>query len=300
MRKKTKMIKKLMQKKIINKSDNAVVGIIAAFLILGLIVAVFSVIQLQYVPKWMKEKEAAHMEEVSNQFTQLKYALDVQSLVNDGTSVTTSVKLGTGEMPFFNSVRTFGSLQIDDNTFDMTIERWNDTTPINIFADSIKYSSGNLYFANQQYIYEAGALILSQDGSDVLYGRPSLFVEGYGNRSTISLVIINFSGISGKTSISGYGTYPIYTQVTKFHPYYNGYIDLYNVTNITINTKYTNSWNKTIASAFLFHFDESHYDITEYENDRIEIQFIDSNNDYYHLRYRIVDVSIQISSGMAQ
>ncbi len=280
-------------------SNNAVVGIVAAFLILGLIVAVFSVVQLEYVPKWMKEKEAEHMEEVSNQFTQLKYALDIQSLVNDGTSVTTSVKLGTEKMPFFNSVRTFGNLQIEEDTFDMTIERWGNTS-VNIVADSIKYSSGNLYFVNQQYIYEAGALILSQDGSDVLYGKPSLFVEGYGNRSTISFVIMNFSGVSGKTSISGCGAYPIYTQVTKFHPFYNGYIDLYNVTNITINTKYTNSWNKTIASAFLFHFDESHYDVTEYENDRIEIQFIDSTNDYYHLRYRIVDVSIQISSGMAQ
>jgi len=285
----------------IRQDDEAVVGIVVTVLLIGLILAVIVMLNTVYVPQWLEESESAHMEEVSNQFTQLKYALDIQSMVNDSTAVTTPVKLGTRELPFFNSGRTFGSLQIDESTFNMTIERWNKTTPITVIVDSIKYTSGNSYFVNQKYIYEAGALILSQGDANVLYGKPSLSVDGYGNRSTISFIITNISGVPGKTSVSGYGTYPIYTQVDDIFPEYNRYKSLINVTNITIHTKYTNAWNRTINSAFnLEHFNESHFTLTEFKNDRIEIRFHDDSNDYYHLRYRIIDISTQISSGIAE
>jgi len=282
-------------------SDEAVVGIVITVLLIGLIMAVIVMLNTVYVPQWLEESEAAHMEEVSNQFTQLKYALDIQSMVNDSTVVTTSVKLGTRELPFFNSGRTFGSLQIDDDSFNITIERWNDTEPITIVVDSISFSSGNSHYVNQQYIYEAGALILAQDEANVAYGKPSLFVDGYGNNSTITFSIVNISGVSGKTAVSGFGIYPIYTQVMSIYPAYNEYESIYNVTNITIKTKYTNTWNKTISSVFnIEHFNESHYILREF-NDRIEIRFRDAgSNDFYYFRYRIVNVSTQISSGIAE
>ena len=57
----------------IKKMDGAVVGIIATFLITGLIVIVISLIQTVYIPKWMEQTEADHMEVVSDQFSQLKF-----------------------------------------------------------------------------------------------------------------------------------------------------------------------------------------------------------------------------------
>jgi hypothetical protein len=58
------------------KSDNGVVGIVVAVLMIGLIVAVVSLIQAVYVPKWMEEREAEHMDLVVTQFAQLKSAID--------------------------------------------------------------------------------------------------------------------------------------------------------------------------------------------------------------------------------
>jgi len=285
----------------LRSSDEAVVGIVVTVLLIGLILAVIVMLNTVYVPQWLEESEAAHMEEVSNQFTKLKYALDIQSLVNDSTSVTTPVKLGTREIPFFNSGRTFGSLQIDENSFNMTITNVSGFSKT-ITADSIRYSSGNSYFVNQQYIYEAGSLILSQGAANVLYGRPSIFVTGgVGNESLITFVIVNTHGIGGKTSVSGYGTYPVYTQVTNVYPSYNEYSNISNVSSIAINTEYTNAWNRTINSAFRSNFllNESHFNIKSIENG-IEIEFTDSSNDYYDFRYRIIDVSTQISSGIAE
>ncbi|RLF36540.1 MAG: hypothetical protein DRN03_03545, partial [Thermoplasmata archaeon] len=65
--------------------DKAVVGIVVAVLLLGLIVAVMTMINLTYVPKWLKEVEASHMREVQNQFADLKYAIDMLALVRQHT-----------------------------------------------------------------------------------------------------------------------------------------------------------------------------------------------------------------------
>jgi hypothetical protein len=143
-------------------------------------------------------------------------------------------------------------------------------------------------------------LILKQLEANVAYSKPSFSVQGYGNNSVISFSMINISGLSGKTAISGFGTFPIYTQVNEFHPAYDQYLHLYNVTNVTLYSDYTNAWNDTITSTFLHHLNESHYQLTEYENDRIEIRFIDPGRDYYHFRLKVVDILTQISSGIAE
>ena len=61
--------------------DHGVVGIVVAFLITGLIVIVISIVQTVYVPKWMEQAEADHMEIVADQFSQLKFAIDTQSAI---------------------------------------------------------------------------------------------------------------------------------------------------------------------------------------------------------------------------
>ena len=59
-------------------TNHAVVGVVSAVLLVGLIVSVVALIQKEYVPKIMKQQEADHMDDVYNQFAQLKYAIDSQ------------------------------------------------------------------------------------------------------------------------------------------------------------------------------------------------------------------------------
>ena len=92
----------------IKNSNDAVVGIIAAFLITGLIVLVFSIIQTVYIPQWMEEKEADHMEMVADQFSRLKFAIDTQSTIglhdrSINIPISTSITLGNKEIPFLMS-----------------------------------------------------------------------------------------------------------------------------------------------------------------------------------------------------
>jgi len=227
-------------------SDDAVVGIVATFLIIGLIVTVISVIQTVYIPEWMEQTEANHMEVVADQFSQLKFAIDTQSAIKEpDTPISTSITLGNKELPFLTSSRAYGSLDILSDECIATIT--NDSGPVSYPLGVIKYSSANAYFLNQDYICEAGAVILSQSQGNTMSIKPAFSVYSTDiNIFNISFTIINISTIGEKRSIGGYGTYPIRTEFSEVDS-----TNFTDVKNITIDTKYQNAWQKFINNTLI-------------------------------------------------
>lgn len=294
--------KESMQRKKIKKTDDAVVGIVVTVLLIGLIMAVMVMINTVYVPQWIEESESIHMDEVSNQFTQLKYALDIQSTVNDSTSMTTSISLGNKEIPFFDVARTYDSLQIVENGCSLQIRRDGISSITTYTTDSIQYSSGNLYFVDQDYVYEAGALLLSQDDSSVLYGSPSILTTEYGKN--LSLTFVNISGMVGKNFISGYGNYPIYTVSTNPNFQYSLFT---HVKNLTILTNYPNAWRLALNESLLYSGFEYNgdgttrigYGLNQYGN-RVVLEFVDTTNEYPNIYVREVEVSAQLAFGLVE
>ncbi|MFH1013365.1 MAG: hypothetical protein V1769_02515 [Thermoplasmatota archaeon] len=285
----------------LRKNEQGVVGIVVTVLLIGLILAVTVMIQTAYIPQWLEESEATHMDEVSNEFTRLKYALDIQSLVNDSTSVSTFISLGIKEIPVFNTGRTFDDLRIIDDAFYMTIER-NGTAEVKEFSsDSIVFTSKNSYFVNQKYIYEGGALILQQDPTNILYGNPNIKVTEY--NFSLSLVLVNISVVSGSDAVSGYGNYPIYTEVQSNEFYnYSWCWDLFeNVTNITIFSSYPHAWYTAFNSSLRNMW--NNYTIDE-QSDRVVIRFRESptSDRYIPNLFKVheVKVNTKISFGLTQ
>ena len=68
-----------------NMNNKGQVGIVVAILVISLMVAVLVIIQTYYVPQWMKEREAEHMDVVANQFASLKYSMDLQAMEKSST-----------------------------------------------------------------------------------------------------------------------------------------------------------------------------------------------------------------------
>lgn len=267
----------------IKNSDDAVVGIVVTVLLIGLILTVMVMINTMYVPQWLENSEASHMKETSNQFTQLKYALDMQTLVNDNSAMTTPITLGTKDIPFFNRGRTFDTLEIINDAITI------DFTPGGSYtSDAIKFSSGNTYFVDQSYIYEAGALIISQDEKSVLYGSPPIVVTEYGKN--ITFYITEIEGLPGKTDASGYGTYPIFTKARN--P--TNDIVINNVSKITITTEYPNAW-KTVFEQIMEE-PEFNYDISTSDNE-VTLTFNSVNNNF-NIHNKEIDT--QIAFGLAE
>jgi hypothetical protein len=236
----------------LKESDNALVGIVVTFLLIGLIVSVLAIIQSVYIPKWMEQTESEHMDEVADQFAQLKSAIDTQAVIGSNqpthtflSTISTGITLGSRELPFFMSTRAYGSLNIlPDTSYRVVINDRYGGVSDNSSA-TIQYSSSNAYFLDQSYIYEGGAVVLSQSQGDIILTKPTFSVARE-NIVNISFTIIKISKVGGKGSISGYGTYPIQTEYSS-----NESKIINNVSDITIYTKYPTAWSLFINGTLI-------------------------------------------------
>jgi len=290
----------------IRNSDQAVVGIVVAVLLIGLMVSVIALIQTQYVPEWMNEKEAEHMEEVIDQFSRLKFAIDTQIATEIYTPIATTISLGSKELPFFLSQRSYGQLDIISNSgFRFQIATDVSTTPYdydtnNILGDTtpgigiIQYSSSNAYYIDQSFIYESGTIITNQeDGYDITI-QPAITYDEIDNILTIKLVDI--TSVGGKIQSSGYGSTAVLTQFSKLLiDNTNPPIDE-NVIQIVITSNYYKKWSSFMDSLFPTTID---YTITEDAiNKLVTIDFISPYT--VKLEFIVYEVKAQIGPGWVQ
>jgi hypothetical protein len=266
----------------IKNSDDAVVGIIVAILLIGLAVSIISMIQTVYVPQWLEQRESDHMHEVSYQFSQLKYSVDILSAVEQENAISMYITLGTADIPFFDKGRTYDSLDILSDTCNVEVS--NDTDSYSFSLGTMRYSSGNSYFVDQSYIYEAGVMILSQSNASLLHGKQFLSVSNFTN---VSFTIINISSLDGKRTAYGHGTYSLYTEFLNSETYL-----IYNITYINITTDYQNAWYIYFNSTPL-RYSGLTYEINETDVG-ITVKFTGSLG---NLILKVIDISVQIAPG---
>jgi hypothetical protein len=275
------------------KNDNAVVGVIVAVLIAGLVISVISILQLEYVPKWMEEKEAEHMEQVANQFSQLKSSIDVQAALNlTNIPIVNSITLGSRELPYLMSVRSFGNLEIINSpvsNFKIDINNGANITELGI----IRYSSANGYYINQDFIYECGALITSQADGNMISNNPSIL---FPSRFTMTIRVINITGIGGKISSSGFDTTAIQTKLNQ-----NLIQTFRDVSTMEFYTDYPEAWftylNRIFESEGVNGNDNTDGVVSHNENDN----FVTIDFTVNHLiRFEYIDIFAQIGPGWVE
>jgi hypothetical protein len=277
-------------------NEEAVVGIVVTVLLIGLVISVTVMINTVYVPQWTEEQEAAHMDQVANQFTSFKQNVDLQAMLEQETFLSSWFTLGSKEIPILNSGRTFGRLELVENIYNMTLySDEDDEAIINVSTGRIIFEAGNSYFVPQSYIYENGALILKQYDAHMLIGKPTFFVTTYGKN--LSMTVIDLNGTMGKRTSSGYGITPVQTHVTDVS---ETEVTLFK--NITITTDYPNAWS-TALNATLRQIDSGftsdEYRISKTDN-TVTLEFINvAGNDppYPTLDLRRVTVFTQIAPG---
>lgn len=356
-----------------NGNSRGQVGVVVAILMVSLVVAVIVIIQVYYVPNWMKEKEAEHMDTVANQFSNLKFSIDLQTLAQIDVPITNSITLGSKELPYFISARAFGSLNVlpsansnfsvavsatgakvkeqqtpssspienitsveefeltlqslaDGDTYNVSVQGnkalqvtvFNETTGFRIalktldggneifnqtiaaalpneeytinlldenykfatdvlsemtdvftisyngsapgnfrlvcqqYSDgnvddeyelgTIQYQSENAYFVDQTYIYEGGAVIISQSDGNAITSPPFFSASNVTTQHVFNMSLVDVQGLPGKRNAGGYGTYAIRTNYssTEYLNFKAGSVTL------TITTDYPEAWGRYI------------------------------------------------------
>jgi hypothetical protein len=270
-------------------SENGVVGIVVAVLLIGLLVSVVSLLQMVYVPKWMEQKEAEHMDIVDTQFSQLKFAVDTQSSTGQlNIPIATSITLGSKELPYLMSIRSFGQLEILSDSFTLNVVNLTDT--YNYSIGTIEYSSSNAYYIDQSFIYEAGAIITSQHEGNMISIKPSFYVTKVGENEDILIDIPDINGIGGKTTGMGYGSTAIQTECVGFEN-----VIIEDVSQISISTYYTNAWMIYFDWMLKSVLDSSDYSVTTNGNEII-IQFFNLPD----LDLTITNIDSQIGAGWVE
>lgn len=280
------MISKKFYHKGFHYDNHGVAGIVVAMLLIGLFISALAFVQTVYVPQWMTEKEAEHMEQVANQFSQFKFSVDTLAVVEKQYSpISTPVTLGNKELPFLSSSRSYGSLFINPYNFKIEIVGYDDVSHMYDLG-SLSYTSTNVYFLNQVYAYETGAVILSQQTGDVVVIQPSIFVI---DGKDLSIDLIKLNEIGGKNTASGYGIYPIQAKFSKSYAE-----TIPGVKEIIIHSSYTNAWGsffKNLLSSF-------NGDSIQVAPDQVTITFDPGYQP--NLSLKIIDIDLQVAPGWVE
>jgi len=242
------------------KWDNeGVASTIGTIMALMIFLSILSMFTNQYVPVWMEDNEAEHMNIVFNQFGNMKAAIDNQILFARIAELTSShyaaipnynpITLGSGCVPVLASP-TGSQLSLNPNegeckvSFSYTAGDVSETSQGNIKIYVI-----NRYYIPQTIIYENGALIKSQSEGDFIRAEPEFSVENKSGNVDVTFTQISLYGKNN--SLAGIGTEAVHTKVLSVDS--QEYENITSYLYINITTKYGSAWrnyfNLTLTKA---------------------------------------------------
>lgn len=297
-------------RKILN-NHCAVAGVIEALLLVALVAIILSFIQLYYIPEIMEDKEADHMDQVSNQFSNLKSVIEIQStmgIINEEsgnpkytayTSISSPITLGSKELPYFVSARSYGQITLTDKfeagNYKIDINPASPDFPSGIPLTSIKYDAFNSYFIRQTYILEGGGIILKQSDGEVMRVNPAMNIVNYTNDIEINWDIPLFKGVPGKNITSDYKECYIRTNYTTYYEHQGtaNYVYIY--------TDYPDAWNHSLINTtrgLLWEYHDNGYINVQVDKsstpNRVIVTPGTKNID---LRLTIIEIGAQVGAG---
>lgn len=188
---------------------SGVSNIVTSIMMLGIFLSILAMVFTVYVPNWAKSGEANHMGKAMDSFLDLKSTLDKQIVDEKGVGSTykTPIKLGAEGGSILGIGRTTGTLTYMTGGFNIMIYDTEDTQ--NIYGQGsgqINFEPRNIYYENQYFTYENGAVIVEQDLKSVIRAKPNFDISHSNNRTTVVLTIIHLSGTSENVGGTGYHT----------------------------------------------------------------------------------------------
>ncbi len=242
-----------MSERTFERSEAAVSTVVSAVLMLGIIVAVFTVIHVSYIPEWRTGAEQSHMADVYYDMSVLKSNIDILSVANANVpasimSFSTPIRAGGGSIPIVSPGRSSGMLGVRPESSDIRITA-NDTL-LNYDSESflqdlgtVFYTSDNTYFVDQTYAYENGALILAQNDLSIMKQSPSLAIRRTDNGTNITIYINAIQIPGAARAISSDSVEEVRTRYNSTAVLY-GEEYLFTDLTLTMDTAYPSAWEE--------------------------------------------------------
>ncbi len=202
----------------LRRGNEAVASSIGTMLAILVVLALLTMVVTSWAPEWTKGKESEHMRTVEAQFSSLKALMDQLALTGQTeTVVSQPITLGSEGVPLFSgdSTGTIGLISSQSNTsrfHQFSVQ--NSTGKFTRVAyGTIIYSSENTEYLDQEFLYECGAIIIRQDGGELITTGPGLVLQNNTGRLSISVTMMSVA--SDGSSYTGAGTIGIQCRLVK-------------------------------------------------------------------------------------
>ncbi|AKB73366.1 hypothetical protein MSLAZ_0105 [Methanosarcina lacustris Z-7289] len=191
------------------RSESGVAVAVAAALLLGIVVAAMTTIQLNYVPVWKEDAEYAHMSDVWQDMARFKSNVDILAAgleinPNSRLVLNSPVQMGGGDVPFIGGMKTGGTLAVNNDVSGMLIVVKDDqggeynSENILFYTGSVSYRPTNIHYVDETYCYENGALIVSRNDRSMMKLSPGIVLEnGTGISINLSVRAVTLDGNRG-------------------------------------------------------------------------------------------------------
>ena len=237
--------------------DDGLSEVVGFVLLLGVIVIALSLYQVYGVPAVGRENEIAHMNQVKDRFVDYKLALDSLWVNNrSGVLLSTAFDLGTGApatagtvfaLPILTPAGSGGTVSVQSGGAKLTIEPAG-KDPVPIPLGSLTYRSSNHYWVDQTWIYQGGAVFLSQEGGTAVRVGPSISVYNNAGKASVYITPVN---ITGSAYLAGSGPVRIETRLRDMKDY-AGLTGNFSWVNISIDAGdvgYARAWERAFREA---------------------------------------------------
>ncbi len=200
--------------------DSGVASTVGTIMALMIFLTFLSMFTNQYVPVWMEDNEAAHMNVVESQFSNLKWSMDIQMMLgmlygSSEVAIYTPITMGAQGVPMFASP-TLGQLTVNPNPqysrcnveflFNSgggISQKWENA------SGTIKLYAANRYYVQQTLVYENDAIILDQNEGELVKVPSQLVLRREGARYHMAFTLVSMIG--NNQSYAGFDTRGVQT-----------------------------------------------------------------------------------------
>lgn len=239
------------------RSQSASSTVVGAVLLLAIIVSIFSVVRIGYIPEWKNDAEYSHMNDIWEDMADLKSKMDLITIVlaSEPDSPNTvimnvPIHMGGGDVPLIGTIKSSGTLSVfNKEECNMTVTtvsegNWKSGP---ILYGTVSYDSQNRYYVDQNFIYEGGALILSQRERSSMMLYPSIRFSRAANGYSVSVHVVEIDkSINSPADVISSNT-GCFLRLTgrEFKPLYDSDKDSSgNISSftLTVNTDHPDAW----------------------------------------------------------
>lgn len=170
-------------------SDSAISVAIGAVMLLAILVIFITNIQVYYVPQWIEDAEYAHMSNVLEDMSGFKCGMDFISMGMEidpeaRIVLNSPIRMGGGYIPVIRHMKSGGTLNFEPDGCKLSVDilanasytgnLTNESFSRTLECGAISYKSENIYYLDQLFCYENGALILVQDNRSLMELPPEI------------------------------------------------------------------------------------------------------------------------------